>query len=472
MWNLDGSTGGLGKVALTNYGSYASSLTRRAERQPALRPARRTRCRSAGCATSPWTCPDTAQPGQTFTATATVRGAGRRGRTASGADGRARRARRLDASSAASPASVGAGASPADRRPSRWQVQPPTGDLPSRPRALTATVHYRAARPAGHRQRRADHRRGTAAPPPAGTDAVSDLPFLSATNGWGPVERDSSVGEQAAGRRPPDHHRRHGVRQGPGHQLAQRRPALPRRPLQPVHRDGGRRRREGRRGHGHLLRARRRQDAGHHRRRSAARQAAVAIDVDVTGAQVLDLVVGDGGDGNGNDHGDWAVPDPDLRLTAVQTSTRTETMLDKTAASYEAAVLSSPRRSPLTTGRGYVPEVSVPALRRGVHPALAAWYPLNRRGSAFDGAADDGRLDVSDPQADQVAGEEAVQGRQVREVRGRVQVRRSRRRERAVHRGVVGQRLPGGGPGGRGPPGAGASPRWAARGGADRPEPG
>ena len=30
-------------------------------------------------------------------------------------------------------------------------------------------------------------------------DNVSDLPFLSATNGWGPVERDMSNGEQAAG---------------------------------------------------------------------------------------------------------------------------------------------------------------------------------------------------------------------------------------------------------------------------------
>ena len=34
----------------------------------------------------------------------------------------------------------------------------------------------------------------------------------------------------------------------------------------------------------------------------------VDIDVPVTGGQVLDLVVGDGGDGNGNDHGDWANP--------------------------------------------------------------------------------------------------------------------------------------------------------------------
>lgn len=34
--------------------------------------------------------------------------------------------------------------------------------------------------------------------------------------------------------------------------------------------------------------------------------ASVTLDQDVTGAQRLDLVTGDGGDGNGLDHGDWA----------------------------------------------------------------------------------------------------------------------------------------------------------------------
>ena len=34
----------------------------------------------------------------------------------------------------------------------------------------------------------------------------------------------------------------------------------------------------------------------------------MTIDGDVVGAQVLDLNVGDAGDGNGNDHGDWAAP--------------------------------------------------------------------------------------------------------------------------------------------------------------------
>ncbi|MET7453045.1 NPCBM/NEW2 domain-containing protein [Streptomyces sp. NPDC005574] len=36
-------------------------------------------------------------------------------------------------------------------------------------------------------------------PPPSGTSQLSALPWLSATNGWGPVERDTSNGEQAAG---------------------------------------------------------------------------------------------------------------------------------------------------------------------------------------------------------------------------------------------------------------------------------
>lgn len=38
-----------------------------------------------------------------------------------------------------------------------------------------------------------------AATPPAGTSYVSDLPWLSATNGWGPAERNTSNGEAAAG---------------------------------------------------------------------------------------------------------------------------------------------------------------------------------------------------------------------------------------------------------------------------------
>ena len=35
--------------------------------------------------------------------------------------------------------------------------------------------------------------------PPSGASYVSDLPWLSAANGWGPVEKDTSNGENAAG---------------------------------------------------------------------------------------------------------------------------------------------------------------------------------------------------------------------------------------------------------------------------------
>jgi alpha-galactosidase len=38
-----------------------------------------------------------------------------------------------------------------------------------------------------------------AVPPPAGTSYLSDLPWESSSNGWGPVERDSSNGETRAG---------------------------------------------------------------------------------------------------------------------------------------------------------------------------------------------------------------------------------------------------------------------------------
>jgi alpha-galactosidase len=39
----------------------------------------------------------------------------------------------------------------------------------------------------------------TATPPPSGTSYLSDIPWLRADNGWGPVEKDTSNGETAAG---------------------------------------------------------------------------------------------------------------------------------------------------------------------------------------------------------------------------------------------------------------------------------
>jgi NPCBM/NEW2 domain len=145
------------------------------------------------------------------------------------------------------------------------------------------------------------------AAPPNGTVNVSDLPFLSATNGWGPVERDQSVGEQAAGDGKPI--TLQGVKFAKG---------LGTNSISDVQVYLG--------GHcsaftatvgvddeqgsggsvtfsviadGRTLVTTPRQTG------SSANQ---TIDVSVAGAQILDLVVGDGGDGNGQDHGDWAVP--------------------------------------------------------------------------------------------------------------------------------------------------------------------
>jgi hypothetical protein len=137
--------------------------------------------------------------------------------------------------------------------------------------------------------------------------AVSSLPFLSATNGWGPVERDTSNGEAAAGDGHPITVGGTSYAKGLGtNAVSDVQLYLAGRCTRftasvgvdaeagasgtvtfsvvgdgttlvttPVLRGG---------------------------------QPATVIDVPVTGAQVLDLVVGDGGDGNGLDHADWAVP--------------------------------------------------------------------------------------------------------------------------------------------------------------------
>jgi alpha-galactosidase len=79
----------------------------------------------------------------------------------------------------------------------QWTVTPPAG-APAGTYSLTATAVYGWGR----------NNWGTttgsisfliALPPPAGTSYLSDVSWLSATNAWGPVEKDTSNGEQAAG---------------------------------------------------------------------------------------------------------------------------------------------------------------------------------------------------------------------------------------------------------------------------------
>jgi hypothetical protein len=148
-------------------------------------------------------------------------------------------------------------------------------------------------------------------PPPRGSVYVSDIPFAS-SNGWGPVERDMSNGENQAG----DGRTitLNGVTYAKG--LG-------------VHAAGDVSVYLG--GNCSRLQA----IVGVDDEQGSAgsvtfavvadgrtltstdvltgSSASVPLDVDVTGAQQLDLVIGDGGNGNGNDHGDWA----DAKLTCA-----------------------------------------------------------------------------------------------------------------------------------------------------------
>ncbi|MET7286955.1 NPCBM/NEW2 domain-containing protein [Streptomyces sp. NPDC005573] len=79
----------------------------------------------------------------------------------------------------------------------RWRVTAPPGTAVGS-YALSLRVRYRS--PAGERASTdLPVTASVVVPPPSGTSYLSDLPWLSAANGWGPVERDTSNGESAAG---------------------------------------------------------------------------------------------------------------------------------------------------------------------------------------------------------------------------------------------------------------------------------
>ncbi|MFG2968096.1 NPCBM/NEW2 domain-containing protein [Streptomyces sp. NPDC048288] len=78
-----------------------------------------------------------------------------------------------------------------------WQVTAPAG-TPRGSYDLDLKASYRS--PTGVRAENATTITTTVAdPPPAGTSYLSDQTWLSADNGWGPVERDTSNGESKAG---------------------------------------------------------------------------------------------------------------------------------------------------------------------------------------------------------------------------------------------------------------------------------
>lgn len=79
----------------------------------------------------------------------------------------------------------------------RWRVTAPAGTATGT-YDLSLTARYSS--PAGKRVRSSvPFRAHVVVPPPAGESYPSDLPQLSASNGYGPVEKDTSNGESAAG---------------------------------------------------------------------------------------------------------------------------------------------------------------------------------------------------------------------------------------------------------------------------------
>ncbi|WP_406386385.1 NPCBM/NEW2 domain-containing protein [Streptomyces sp. NBC_01618] len=79
----------------------------------------------------------------------------------------------------------------------RWQVTAPAGTATGT-YDLTLTAQYRS--PTGTRvTSTVPFRAHVVVAPPVGSSYLSALPRLSATNGWGPVEQDTSNGESKAG---------------------------------------------------------------------------------------------------------------------------------------------------------------------------------------------------------------------------------------------------------------------------------
>ncbi|MFF9194712.1 endo-alpha-N-acetylgalactosaminidase family protein [Streptomyces sp. NPDC014779] len=182
-----------------------------------------------------------------------------------------------------------------------WRVTPPA-DAAYRPYELGATLAYETD--GTPRTLSAATTVRTLPPPPTADVWASDLDWTTASNGWGPVEKDGSNGETGSGDGGPL--RIGGVTYAKG--LGTHAPARVRYYLG---------------GHCTSFTAQVGVDDVQTSRGSVrfavladgtekaaspvlrAADSAWSLTADVTGASYVDLVVGDGGDGNGNDHADW-----------------------------------------------------------------------------------------------------------------------------------------------------------------------
>ncbi|WP_225821585.1 NPCBM/NEW2 domain-containing protein [Streptomyces naphthomycinicus] len=189
-----------------------------------------------------------------------------------------------------------------------WRVTAPAG-TPAGSYGLTLRTSYRS--PSGTRVTGAlPLTAAVVVPPPAGTSSLGGLPWLSATSGWGPVERDTSNGESDAG----DGHPLTIGGTVYAHGLGVHAPSdisfYTGRACEKVTADVGVDDEKGTKGSVAF-------EIWADGTKAAATDVltnampARPVTADVTGAQVVRLVVTDGGDGIDSDHADWA----DARLS-------------------------------------------------------------------------------------------------------------------------------------------------------------
>ncbi|HEX6468986.1 MAG TPA: beta-galactosidase [Streptosporangiaceae bacterium] len=302
VWSEDAATGGLGAVSLDQYANLATSL--RVSGVPSPRYDPRVYRTAPSTAALSVTAPDVIQRGGTGTVTATFTD------TTPAPAREVSVALRVPAGWTATPTGAVRLGTVRQGAPATatWKVTGPAGEQPGAAVFSAAASYERAGR--------RDTADGAAVvrvppPPPVGTVFVSDIPFTS-TNGWGPVERDTSNGENAAGDGRTITLNGTTYAKGLG-----------------VHAAGDVSIYLG--GNCSRFTA----TAGVDDEVGSAgsvtfgvvadgaqlaatpvltgSSASAAFDVDVSGAQQLDLVIGDGGNGNGSDHGDWA----DARLTCA-----------------------------------------------------------------------------------------------------------------------------------------------------------
>ncbi|MET9072357.1 NPCBM/NEW2 domain-containing protein [Streptomyces sp. NPDC004232] len=184
-----------------------------------------------------------------------------------------------------------------------WRVTAPAG-TPTGAYDLTLRARYRS--PSGEQVSSAlPLSASVVVRPPAGTSYLSDLPWLSATNGWGPVERDTSNGESAAGDGHPITIGGTVYAKGLGAHAPSDISFYTGRACTTVRADVGVDDEKGLKG-----------TVAFEIWADGTKVAATGVltntmpaqplTADVTGAQVVRLVVTDGGDGNDSDHADWA----------------------------------------------------------------------------------------------------------------------------------------------------------------------